>query len=160
MPTHIRPVIFANSVRFAVPSFSQREMLGIAGVSIGPSKNPKPCKWEQKSYPEAMWVSIEDDHTKRRPCPSPYHEVKEFSLGVQDRAGADQTNWRPCLCPHRPNMSSSSWIYLNTSRPMPQTDSLPSPPPPYIGTQAPELEPPVLVSCDICWWVHRQPLHL
>ena len=43
---------------------------------------------------------------------------------------------------------------------MPQTDSWPSPLTPHIGTQAPELDPSALVSCDICWWVQVRPLPL
>ena len=54
----------------------------------------------------------------------------------------------------------SSWVSLKTSSQMPQTDSWSSPPTPRVGTEAPELEPPALVSCDICWWVKVQPLPL
>ena len=41
---------------------------------------------------------------------------------------------------------------------MPQTDSLPSLKPTHIGRHLPKLEPPPLVSSDIRWWVHGQPL--
>ena len=55
-------------------------------------------------------------------------------------------------------MFSSNGISPKTSSPMLLTDSWPSSPPPHIGTQAPELEPPALVSSIIYWWVYSQPL--
>ena len=104
MQTHIRPVIIENILRFPGLRLSQREMLRITGVSQGAiQKGPMLCSREQQSYSGAMWVSIEDDHVKRL-CPSPYREAKEFSIIVQDQRGADQTNWRPCRCPHSPKI--------------------------------------------------------
>ena len=37
--------------------------------------------------PRATGASIDDDHFKRRLCLSPYHEVKEISLSIQDTVG-------------------------------------------------------------------------
>ena len=114
---------------------------------------------ESSRRTQGLWECIEDNHIKRRPCPSPYHEAGEFSLSIQDQEEADQTNWTPYLCPHCPQMFSSCRILLKTFK-VPQTDSWTSLPPPHAGTQAPEMEPLSLVSFVICWWVHSQPLKL
>ena len=54
--------------------------------------------------------------------PSLFHEVKEFSLSIQDQGVADQATWTPCNGPHGPRTLSSSWILLMRSIQMPQTD--------------------------------------
>ena len=41
-------------------------------------KRPAQCLWYQLSYPVAMWALVEDDHIKRRPCPSPNIEGNSF----------------------------------------------------------------------------------
>ena len=51
------------------------------------------------------------------------------------------------------------WISLKTSTLMPQTDSLSSPPAMHICTPSSGLEPSVLVSCHICWWVQCSLYH-
>ena len=58
-------------------------------------RNPAPLSWEQQSYPGTTWASIEDDHIKRRPRPSPYHDWKPFFLSVQVGVGVDQAKWTP-----------------------------------------------------------------
>ena len=98
------------------------------------------------------WASIEENHIKRRSCSSTHLSA------VQNQGGADQANWMPCRCPRGPRAFSSSWISAKASWLIPQTDSWPSPLPPHIGTQAPQVEPSALISCAICWWVHSQPL--
>ena len=58
-----------------------------------------------------------ENHTKRKPCASPYHAyAKEFSLSVQDQGGADQTNWTLCLFRHGPMPFNSNRISLKASR--------------------------------------------
>ena len=42
---------------------------------------------------------------------------------VQDQGRADQVNQTPYLCPHGPKLFGSSWLLLETSRPMLHTDS-------------------------------------
>ena len=54
---------------------------------------------------------------------------REFSLSVQASGGLDQVIWLLCRCPHGPRTLSSNWISLNTSIPIAQTDTWPSPPP-------------------------------
>ena len=36
-------------------------------------------------------LCLEDDHIKRRPCPTPYHKEEQDSLSVQCHAGANWT---------------------------------------------------------------------
>ena len=86
------------------------------------SKKSYAAFWEQQLHPGVTWASIEDDCFKWRTCISPPHEVKEFSLSVWDQDGADQANWTQFLCPHGPEMCSSTWISLKTATLIPKTD--------------------------------------
>ena len=129
MLTNIRPVIIENIAQFSYHGlFGKRCQEWLEWHKV-PSKSPMPCPQAQQSYPwvgaGAARASIEDDHIKWRPWPSPYQEAKEFSLSDQDLGGADQAKWAPCLCLQGPRTFtwfSSSSISLKTSRPMPQTD--------------------------------------
>ena len=58
------------------------------------------------------WIreKIEDDHIKRRPRSSLYHEGKQVSLSVHDQAGTDQANWHMCPVCH------FGWLPLYCSR--------------------------------------------
>ena len=58
-------------------AFPEGELLGVLGCHL---KSLTLCSWEQESYPGAIWAYIEDNHIKRRPCPSKHLEVEEFSL--------------------------------------------------------------------------------
>ena len=59
----------------------------------GPSQKFMSCSWDQQSYTEATWAWVEDDHTTRRPCPSP--DGKQVSASVQDQIEPDQANLIP-----------------------------------------------------------------
>ena len=102
----------------------------------------------------------EDDPTNERSCSYPNHEEKDVSLIIENQGRANQANFTSCFCLHSPKMFGSSWVSLTTSSQMPQTDSWSSPPTPLPDTQAPELKPSALISCDICWWVQVHPLTL
>ena len=65
-------------------------------------------------------ASFEDNHIKRKPCPSPWHEGKQFSLCVLGQNGADQAGWTQCLCPYGPKTFNNIWISPKTSRQMNQ----------------------------------------
>ena len=116
-----------------------------------PYKNPTLWSWEQQSYPGATLASIDDNNIKKRWCPFMHLEAEVFSPScpASGWSRSDEQDF-----PHGPRMFSSSWISPKTSRPMPQTDSWPSPLPPHVGTQALQLELSALVSCASCWWVH------
>ena len=47
-------------------------------------KSPTLCLWEQQSYPGTTRESIEDNHIKRRPCPSSHVEAEEVSLSCPE----------------------------------------------------------------------------
>ena len=146
MPINIQSVNYCSVVRFGV----------FLGWDVGNQWSGTRCRLKllrhvressSLTHGWTMWVSIEDNHIKRRRFLFMYYGAEEFFLTAQDKGGADQTN---CLCPYGPTMFSNS----RTSSPMSQTDPWLSPPPP----QAPQLEPTAVVSCVICWWVHSQPL--
>ena len=86
------------------------------------------CSGGRKSYPNATWASVEDDHTVGRPRHYPNHEEKHVSIIVDSRSRADQTNWTSCFCPRGLKTFGSSWVSLKTSTQMLQTDSWSSPP--------------------------------
>ena len=139
---------FCSIVRFG--AFAERDVENHCGAHKVPSKKSYMVFVRAAFY--RRYVGI---YWRRSHQTSLHHEAEEFSLSNQDQGGANQTNW---LCPHDPNMFSTSWISLKASSPMPQTDSWLSPPPPHVGTQAPELEPLALVACVNCRWVHSKPL--
>ena len=51
--------------------------------------------WEQQPYPWAAWGSLENDHIKRRPGPSPYHGVKKFLTASRIRVELIRRTERP-----------------------------------------------------------------
>ena len=76
MPTNIRPVIIESNVRFSGLGLSQRKMTRIPTVSHGVFVRAVVLP---RGYIGISWRRLH----KKRPCPSPYHEVKQFSLSVQ-----------------------------------------------------------------------------
>ena len=94
MLTNIWLVIIENIVQFSGLWRSQSVMSRITGMSQVAIWNKASCAVFVKAVvlPRAIWASIEENHTKRRPCLSPYHEAKDFSLSVQDLGRADKAN--------------------------------------------------------------------
>ena len=109
-PNNIRPVIIEYKYMLLgsqVSSFLRGRYRELVDCHKVPYNSPTSCSWEQQSYPGAAWTYIEDDHMKRRLCPSPFHEVKRFSQ-YPDQAGADETNWTSCFWLHDAKMFGSS----------------------------------------------------
>ena len=50
-------------------------------------KSLTPCSWDRQPSPWSTWVSVEEDHIKRRRRPSPYHEKERVTLSYHDRRG-------------------------------------------------------------------------
>ena len=162
MLANIPPGIRALIVRLSGCGFLRgRYISRNTGVSTGGiSKGPLSCLGDRNSYPKAIWASAKDEQIKGRPCPHQNHEKKQVSLIVDNPGRDDQANWTSYFCPYGPKTFASSWQSINSYSQMSQTDSWSSPPTPNMGTQARELEPSKLVSCNICWWVQVQPLPL
>ena len=107
MPTTIQPVIIENNVQSSGLGFPRercRELLECQECHI---KSATLCLREQQSYPGATWASIEDNHIKRRPCPSTYLGAEEFTLSCPG-AGWSWSGELDAL-------SLSTWIYILTA---------------------------------------------
>ena len=117
-------------------------------------QNPLSCSGDQKSYPNAIWASVEDDHTRGRPCSYPNHEENQVSLIVENQGRADQANWTLCFCPHGLKTFGSSWVSLKTTSQMPQTDSWSSPPTPHFGHAGTRIR---TISSDLMWYLIMNP---
>ena len=132
--TNIRPVIIQNII-WSAGVWLFREI---------PECHKVPSKKSYAVFLKAAALSIgymsicgRRSHKKKTMTSSTYHEAKEFSLSVQDQGGADQANWTLCLCAHGPRTFRSSWIFLKAYRPVSQTHSWSSLPPPHVARLAP-----------------------
>ena len=132
-------------------AFSEEDVANYWIVTRCYFESPMPYPWDQQSYPGDTWASIEFNHIRWRPYPSPHQQGEKVPSSVRDQSGADQANWTLCFCPRGPKMFSISWISLKTCRRGLQINSW------YTGTR---LKPSEMVSSDICRSVQGQPIEL
>ena len=71
-------------------AFSEGDLENYWSVTRCHLKRFMPCSWKEQSYSGATWAPTEDDHIKRKPRPSPYHEREQVSPNVRDQGGADR----------------------------------------------------------------------
>ena len=136
MMTNIWPVIIENIARFWV-LLRELDVDNYWSVTKCFLKPHTMCSKEQQS-----WIQ---SHLKK---------TLAFSVSWGERVFPQR------ICPHGPRTFCSSWVSLNPSRPMPQTDCWSSLPPLHVCRQGPKLAPSALVPCDFRWWVQDQPLPL
>ena len=95
-------------------------------------QSPPSCLGDRKSYPKTTWASVEDGHTKM--IKRTGRRVSACTVQRYLVAAGITQDVQP---------GAPDWIMIIGA-----------------GTQARELEPSALISCDICWWVQVQPLSL
>ena len=148
MLTNIRQVIIEVIVRFSGHGLSQSEISIITGVSQGAIWKVLCNGRETNSLTQGL-----RGHWLKTSTSSEDRAFLRFMKGNMFLSASKiRVEWSGEL-DASPKTFSISWISLKTSRLMPQTDSWLLPPPPHVGTQAPELEPSSLVSSGICFWI-------
>ena len=154
MPANMPPDILELIVRLSARRLSQMAILRNRGVPQGGISKVLRRVWETGR-------AIQRPHGHRLRMTTPRGDRaliqimrrNRFSLIIENKSKADQANWALCLCPHGPETFGSSCVSLETSSPIPHTDSWSSQLMRRMGIQGPELETSALVSCDVCWWV-------
>ena len=102
MPTNARPVIIENIVLYSGHGLSWGDMWSYWSVTRWHLESSVPCSWDQQSYPGATWASIEDNYTKRRPCPFPNFIVKNNQNDMRRKRTTE------CSIMYSSNMRQSS----------------------------------------------------